>query len=394
MSIAYIIAAFSCGVLACTMGACASFVMAGIVGVAGYGVSAAMNAGALASPELAAIIFPAVAEGSSDVMNAVLNNLGFMIANLSFDAMFAPAIAFVAPLWAGAYAKKRNYISSSDLSNAMCWVPLLEPQRKIDVLLVGGIGGVIGAVGNWFLTVFLGIGIDGHATMIFISCLCCKFWIDGKLVNPRTPEGKLLGSRWNPNQQRGWLGHLNEACMRYTMAIFCGACFGYAVRIAMLSPVTFSIAHTLGFLVGAIGLIFLMMGFSCQPLMPMVVPACFIIKGMVIGLGNTPAAAAAVSEIEFMIWGAGGACVGITACDFLVQLFSIYSDVYIDPPGCAIMCGSFVGFTIVPSFGLSNSIAFPVCCIIFGIAYSLIEYLKCRNTPAYQYKLASNSLNI
>lgn len=376
MSITYLLAAFSCGVLACTMGACQSFVLAGLVGIAGMGVASAMNAAALASPDTAALLFQSVASGKSDVMTAVLSNLGPVIGNLSFDVLFAPAIAFVAPIWAATYARRRGYLKAEQLSEFQSWAPLLEPFRKVDVLLAGGIGGVIGATINWFVTVFLGISIDGHAVSVFLTCILCKV-IAGEGLISRIPEEKRInGNRFMPTQEQGWMGHLNTAALRYTMAIFCGACFGYAEYILMLNPITFSYAHTIGFLVGAVGLMFLMMDFKIQVLPPITASACYLVKGMVIAMGNTPEAVLQISPGTFMIWGAAGGCIGITACHILIQMFKAFSNAYIDPPACGIMCTSFVGLMIIANLpGIAVSIHFPIAVIAICIVYAVGEYV-------------------
>lgn len=380
MSIAYLIAAFSCGVLACTMGACQSFVLAGLIGIAGMGVASAMNAAALASPDLATMLFASVASGETDVMTAVLSNLGPVISNLSFDALFAPAIAFTAPIWAGTYAKVRGYIKSDQLSDTQCWVPLLEPFRRVDVLLVGGVGGVIGAIINWFITVYLGIGIDGHACAVFITCITCKIIAGEGFISPIPVTKKTLGHRFSGTQEQGWLGHLSTASMRYTIAIFCGACFAYAEYLLMLNPITFSYAHTIGFLIGAVGLIFLMMNFTIQVLPPITASACFVVKGMVIAMGNTPEVVASISPITFMLWGAAGGCIGITACHLLIQLFKAFSNAYVDPPACGILVASFFGFTIIAgSHALASTIYFPVIVLVLCIIYSIGQYLYLKN---------------
>lgn len=375
MSIGYILAAFSCGVLACSMGACQSFVMAGLIGIAGMGVAAAMNGAALASSEVAAMLFPAVASGQTDVMTAVLGNMGPVISNIAFDAMFAPAIAFQAPIWAATYARKKGYIKRTQLCDTQCWVPLLEPFRRVDILLIGGLGGVFGALINWFITVYMNIAIDGHACAVLITCLLCKVIAGEDFISPIPQKLKNLGNRFSPVQEQGWLGHLGKASIRYTLAIFCGACFAYVEKILMLNPLTFGFAHVIGFLFGAVGLIFLMMNFQIQVLPPITASACFVVKGMVIAMGNTPEAVSQISDITFLIWGAAGGCIGITACHILIQTFKAFSSAYIDPPACAIVISSFLGFTIIAgNTAIACSIVVPTIIVALCIIYATIEY--------------------
>lgn len=386
MSITMILVAFACGVMACSMGGLQTFVFAGFTGMVGMGISAAMNT-AVANPELAALLFPTVANG--DISTAVLGNLGWMIGDVSFGPMFSPAIALVGTIWAGAYARRRNYITGAELADAQSWVPLFDPIKKVDVLLVGGLGGVFGLMGSYLIDVVLGIGIDSMASVLIISSIMCKLWLDHKLITPVPKELEVNGNRFNPNQQSGWLGYLNKASIRFTLAICVGAVFGYAVRLGMLNYITFSFAHTIGFLIGGAALMFLFMGYKIVPLMPMSVPACFGIKGMIITLGNTPAAAASVPALDFMIWGAGFAVLGVFASYAGMQLLSAFSDNYIDAPAIAITTGSFTALTIIPAFPqLANNVILPVSFIIIGLLYSVAEYFICKETSAY------NNLNV
>lgn len=385
MSIEYIIASFACGIFASSLGSCGAFAFAGIIGIGGIGVAAAMNAAALSNSSLAADLFPAVASGNMDVLTAVYNNLGPVLENITFGPMLGPAIAFTAPLWAGAYAHKRGYVKAEAISDTMCWFPQLDQFRRLDILFAGGIGGVIGASINWFVSQFLGLGIDGAVCSIVITCLLCKLWIEGRLISPKTEEGKKLGSRLGPNQIPGWFPFLRIAGIRYTLAIAAGACFAYTERMLMLNPITFSFAHTIGFLIGACLFLLLMMGFKVMVFPPITASATFLVKGMIIVLGNTPEAAASVSTLTFMLWGAAGGIIGITACDIMLQLFRSFSNVYLDPPASGIIWGSFVAFTVVPRWFpvLAYNNIFPVCCIAFALIYSILEYVKCRGTNIY-----------
>lgn len=115
MNYLVLLASFGAGVFGAVMGGVASFVMVGLIALAG-------SAAAMA--------------GGTDIATAVL----------AFGTVFGPHISFTGSVTAAAYAGRKGYLSSggSDIMTA------LHGLNKPDVLLVGGVTGVAGFLIQWF----------------------------------------------------------------------------------------------------------------------------------------------------------------------------------------------------------------------------------------------------
>lgn len=145
-----LIAAFGGGVFAASIGALPAFIMTGVFSISG------------------ALLAMAGAPIS-----------GFVINSMAFGPLFGPMTSFAGGVAAAAYAKKRGYMENgADIATA------LNSLGKPDVLLVGGVFGMIGfALLTWVVTpIFTGkIATDGPGIIVFFSGLLARLIFGGKI---------------------------------------------------------------------------------------------------------------------------------------------------------------------------------------------------------------------
>lgn len=162
MSVLALIASFGGGVFAASIGALPAFIMTGVFSIAG--AIAAMCGAANAS--------------------------GILINYMAFGPFFGPHVSFAAGVAAAAYAKKKGlYENGADLATACAKL------QKVDVLIVGGVFGVIGfllkalVVDNLFAgTISPRLITDGPGFVVFTSGIIVRLVFGGKL---RTGTGVI-----------------------------------------------------------------------------------------------------------------------------------------------------------------------------------------------------------
>ena len=117
MSYLAIIASFGAGVFGAAMGGVATFVMVGLIAIAG---------------SIAAMA------GGTDIATATM----------AFGTVFGPHISFTGAVAAAAYAGRKKYLKSggADIMTALFGL------NKPDMLFIGGVTGVLGFLIHWFYT--------------------------------------------------------------------------------------------------------------------------------------------------------------------------------------------------------------------------------------------------
>lgn len=170
MSILGLIAAFGGGVFAAAIGAVPAFIMTGVFSI--VGAVAGMC-------------------GAGDASNILVNYF-------AFGPFFGPHIAFAGGVAASAYAKKKGVTENgADVASALAG--LNEP----DVLLVGGVFGVIGYLFKELVIVSLFAGsisprlvTDAPGITVFCSAILVRLIFGGKLKTGSEvmSKGKNLGT--------------------------------------------------------------------------------------------------------------------------------------------------------------------------------------------------------
>jgi hypothetical protein len=293
MSIFALVAAFGGGVFAAAIGALPAFIMTGVFSV--VGAVAAMC-------------------GAADASNILINYF-------AFGSFFGPHISFAAGVAAAAYAKKKGLNENgADIATACAG------YNAPDVLLVGGVFGVIGflfkelVVANLFAgTISARLVTDGPGITVFLSGVLVRLVFGGKLKT----SDKVISS-----------GNA------LTTTIVIGACYSllvaglYAAGVnAGLGDAFAGVYHVLIFGLAAIGLVFAEMG---QPFVGCHHIVIIAAEATVQSYATTGNLWAAV--IIGIIFGTLAAIIG----DIEGNVINCGTDSHIDNPACAIFIMTFV----------------------------------------------------
>ena len=293
MSIFNLIAAFGGGAFAASIGALPAFIMTGVFAVVGAAVSMA---------------------GAADAGNILVNYL-------AFGSFFGPHIAFAGGVAAAAYAKKKGISDNgADIATACAG------HNAPDVLIVGGIFGVIGflfkelVVMNLFAgTISPRLVTDAPGITVFLSAILVRLVFGGKL---RTGDKTI--------SQGGALGNTIVIGICYSLLV-AGV---YFAGLEVVPIETFAGSyHVLIFGMAAIGLVFAEIGqpfFGCHHI---VIIAAETAVQCYNNTGN-----AWMAVIMAIVFGTISAII----CDVETNLINSGSDSHIDGPACAIFIMTFV----------------------------------------------------
>ena len=293
MSIFNLIAAFGGGAFAASIGALPAFIMTGVFAVVGAAVSMA---------------------GAADAGNILVNYF-------AFGSFFGPHIAFAGGVAAAAYAKKKGISDNgADIATACAG------HNAPDVLIVGGIFGVIGflfkelVVMNLFAgTISPRLVTDAPGITVFLSAILVRLVFGGKL---RTGDKTI--------SQGGALGNTIVIGICYSLLV-AGV---YFAGLEVVPIETFAGSyHVLIFGMAAIGLVFAEIGqpfFGCHHI---VIIAAETAVQCYNNTGN-----AWIAVIMAIVFGTISAII----CDVETNLINSGSDSHIDGPACAIFIMTFV----------------------------------------------------
>jgi hypothetical protein len=293
MSIFALVAAFGGGVFAAAIGALPAFIMTGVFSV--VGAVAAMC-------------------GAGDASNILINYF-------AFGSFFGPHVSFAAGVAAAAYAKKKG-ISENGADVATACAGYNAP----DVLLVGGVFGVIGflfkelVVANLFAgTISAHLVTDGPGITVFLSGILARLVFGGKLKT-----GDKVISSGNA----------------LTTTIVIGACYSLVVAGIYVAGVNAGLTdgfagvyHVLIFGLAAVGLIFAEFGqpfFGCHHI---VIIAAEATVQSYAKTGNLWAA---------LVIGVIFGTISAIICDVETNSINSGTDSHIDGPACAIFIMTFV----------------------------------------------------
>lgn len=293
MSIFNLIAAFGGGAFAASIGALPAFIMTGVFAVVGAAVSMA---------------------GAADAGNILVNYF-------AFGSFFGPHIAFAGGVAAAAYAKKKGISDNGADIATSC-----AGHNAPDVLIVGGIFGVIGflfkelVVMNLFAgTISPRLVTDAPGITVFLSAILVRLVFGGKL---RTGDKTI--------SQGGALGNTIVIGICYSLLV-AGV---YFAGLEVVPIETFAGSyHVLIFGMAAIGLVFAEIGqpfFGCHHI---VIIAAETAVQCYNNTGN-----AWMAVIMAIVFGTISAII----CDVETNLINSGSDSHIDGPACAIFIMTFV----------------------------------------------------
>ncbi|MFB6293308.1 MAG: hypothetical protein ABEH60_03485 [Halonotius sp.] len=300
------IASFAGGAFGAAIGALPAFIFTGFMVIAGEALSlAGGNAGGYGP-------IGKYAQTTGGVSTGTASFTGYV----GFGPIFGPHISFAAGAAAAAYAAKKGYI---DDGKNILWA---AGTNNIDVLLVGGIFGILGMVGTG-LGRSVGFPTDNIATMVYVSAFIHRIAFGYDIIGEVTGDGLFDVGPWERDEDEApgiWLPWQYQwggvALLGVIGGIFGGALY-YATGSALI-----------GFGISAASLVFLQCGVDNIP-----VTHHITLPGSV---GAWGAVAAGYSPTLVIIWGALFGVFGAVVGEVLERVFYMHGSTHVDPPAGAI----------------------------------------------------------
>jgi len=304
---------FCGGMFGAMIGALGSFIMCGLLGMAG-------------------IVF-AVGGFEFD-----------WIGIIAFGPFFGPHISFGAGVAAAAYAKMKGYTESGkDIVSGLMGLD------KMDVLLIGGLFGVYANLLAYAVGFALPGGVDGVAVAVLVSGLTAKLLFEGKLISPVKGDCTRFGCC----AEDTWVPYMRSINQQTMVAIAAGSLSAYVTMMLLKDPATAGIAVLVGFTISAFSLIFAYVGVGIPVTHHITICAAY---GVAASGGN-------------FLWGVAGALMAAYIGDFISRLFHCNGDVHVDPPASGIAPTSLLLLGVFPAIGAYNLSWLPY--VVFGIAVVL-----------------------
>jgi hypothetical protein len=354
-----LLAAFAGGAFGAALGALPAFIFTGFAVIAG---------------EAANIATEALGEAAG-VDAAALGTTG-ITSSIAFGPVFSPAISFGGGVAAAAYASRRGYMDTDfDYHEAKNIAYALGTRP--DVLLVGG---VFGVVGFWLtvLSTSFGLPYDGIAMGVVLSALIARLAFGFPIIGEVRGDGILDMSPFDRQQRRV----IGEAATGDSAGTTDGGTERgrFAVEPWLPHQYQWSGVAAIGIVVGLLGgfitaqtgSVFLAFGISAASLLFLNCGVENIPVTHHISLVSSAAAAAATAEGAALITGdllvaviVGGVfgCIAALFGELFQRVFYAHGDTHWDPPAAAIVFGSFLvavayiagvfpGHSYVPVLGL------------------------------------------
>ncbi|MDO4977666.1 MAG: hypothetical protein Q4E53_10435 [Eubacteriales bacterium] len=245
---------------------------------------------------------------------------GTIVGSIAFGPFFVPAVAFTGAVGAAAYAKKRGY-----MENGADIVTCLSTLNQADVILVGGVVGVIG----WICLQVVGavisgphLGTDNPGFVVFWGAVIIRLVFGGKLFtgDKFISQGKAL---------------TNMLAMSVTFSILVAGVFCYVVNAMGADAAAGFIANYNVFVFGiaAVGLLFACGGQGYYGHHQIFIISAFGAMKAFGATGNLMTA--------FIVGVIAGTCAGILN-DVETCTINSGTDSHIDGPGFAIFIMTFV----------------------------------------------------
>lgn len=272
-----LLAAFGGGIFAAAIGTLPAFIFTGFMVIAGVASAAA---------------------GGGDVI----------IAQVAFGPFLSPHISFAGGAAATAYAARRGLMPSGrDIGVALMGL------NRPDVLLVGGVFGVLGYVGERGLAALGWVPwTDTIGVTVVLSAIVARLAFGRTGLFGRVAAG---GGQFKTSDDACWLAWQESPGQLLMIGLGAGLCSAYAAMALGADGG----GAVLGFGVAAASLIFLHSGGT--------LPVTHHIA--------LPAALAALASGSIVV-GAAFGVIGAVLGEFFSRLFLIHGDTHIDPPAAAI----------------------------------------------------------
>jgi len=274
MSIIGLLVAFGGGIFGAAVGALPAFIIVGFLVLAGVAIQ--------------------TAGGGGDFLGIV-----------PFGAWGPHVGGFAAGVAAVAYASKRGkHESGRDILAGMMG------KDNPDVLLVGGIFGIVGYVLNW-LFALPGAWTDTIALSVVVSAIIARFAFGKTGLLGELKDGE---ARYSPSAAYCWVPWQSKPLQLLVLGLGVGL---FSAYLALTVPNGGGVV--LGFGIAAASLVFLQFGTQVPVSHHIALPAAV-------------AAAASGSIVWGMLFGIMSAFVG----EFMANTFCAWGDTHIDPPAATI----------------------------------------------------------
>lgn len=297
--------------------------------------------------------------------------LGVNTSGFAFSPLLNPASTFLPAAVAAGYANYKGYNGGGNGPAAS-----LMALQKPDVLLLGGVAGVIGWAANWAVSqIGLG-GLDTIAVVVVLVPLLFKVIFQKTAVGVVPDEDKAIGGRFSPLGGRGWYAGMRRGIDKAIWPAAYGAFIG--IGMILLLNAGSPMAGVLGFGFGGFVLLF-----------PTVPAQHFIGCAVCTALSFVPEVAAVQTAIAegaaftplgsdvmliAVVHGFGWGALAANLADLSSDLFFRYGYVHIDIPAGSIAMTTLI-IALLGKFApdLFASFALPavvwVLCLAYGLFY-------------------------
>jgi hypothetical protein len=271
---------------------------------------------------------------------------GSYLGGVAFGLILGPQISFAGGAAAAAYAAKRGKLAAGrDIATALMGL------KSPDVLLVGGVFGVIGYLLWWGIAQipFEDVGITNPiALSIVINAIIARLVFGKTGVFGKVPSGD---NRWLASKLHSWIPWQNAPLELLTIGLGFGIAVSYATK---LYPQYFG----LWFGVATVGLVFLQFGITVPVWHHIALAAEQV---MVIAGAD-------------MWWGVTFAVLGAFFGDFYGQLFTAHGDSHIDPPSASLFT-TFTLMVILKHFGVFSAVTGMVSLVVVLVVAAVLYFI-------------------
>ena len=257
---------------------------------------------------------------------------------VGFGPVFGPHISFAAGAAAAAYAAKQGYI---DDGKNILWA---AGTNHMDVLIVGGLFGLIGFAGTELLN-FIAFPTDNIALMVFLSALIHRVAFGYSVIGEITGDGIFDVSPWERDEEEApgiWLPWQYKWANVGLLGVI-GGLLGAFIFIQTGSPV-------LGFGISAASLVFLQCGVDNIP-----VTHHITLPGSIGAFGALPLYGPEGAMVFGLIFGIFGAVMG----EVCARVFYMHGDTHVDPPAFAIAASGLLSAVLIAA-GVLDGTIWPV----------------------------------
>ncbi|WP_233735761.1 hypothetical protein [Halonotius aquaticus] len=325
----WLIASFAGGAFGAAIGALPAFIFTGFMVIAGQATASLGLDGAGEGTALTASGFTGV---------------------LGFGPVFGPHISFAAGAAAAAYAAKQGYI---DDGKNILWA---AGTQKTDVLLVGGIFGILGLASQQILN-GIGFPTDNIALTVFLSALIHRIAFGYSVIGEITGDGMFDVGPWERDEDEApgiWLPWQ----YKWSGVAFIGIIGGLLGAFAYQATGS----GLIGFGISAASLVFLQCGVDNIP-----VTHHITLPGAVGAIGASGGVASGSPTLVLIFGGLFG-LFGALMGEICNRVFYMHGETHVDPPAFGIAASGLLA-TVLAIAGVFGTAFWNYPNSLLGVLY-------------------------